>query len=37
MGLFRFSWAKPLVYQEQTRRLFGDELEPFQFSVGTAF
>lgn len=37
MGLFRFSYAVPLRYQEQTRRQFGDELEQFQFSVGTAF
>jgi outer membrane protein insertion porin family len=37
MGLFRFSWAMPLRYQHETRREFGDELEPFQFSVGTAF
>jgi outer membrane protein insertion porin family len=37
MGLFRFSWAMPLRYQHETRRDFGDELEPFQFSVGTAF
>ena len=37
MGLFRFSWAQPLRYQNETRREFGDELEPFQFSVGTAF
>jgi len=37
MGLFRFSWARPLRYQSETRREFGDELEPFQFSVGTAF
>jgi len=37
MGLFRFSWAMPLRYQSETRREFGDELEPFQFSVGTAF
>jgi outer membrane protein insertion porin family len=37
MGLFRFSWARPLQYQHQTRREFGDELEAFQFSVGTAF
>jgi outer membrane protein insertion porin family len=37
MGLFRFSWAAPLRYQNQTRREFGDEIEPFQFSVGTAF
>jgi outer membrane protein insertion porin family len=37
MGLFRFSWAKPLKYQSETRREFGDELEPFQFSVGHAF
>jgi len=37
MGLFRFSWAKPLRYQSETRREFGDELEPIQFSIGTAF
>jgi outer membrane protein insertion porin family len=37
MGLFRFSWAMPLRYQGETRREFGDELEPFQFSVGKAF
>ena len=37
MGLFRFSYAFPLRYQEQTRRQFGDELEQFQFSVGRAF
>jgi outer membrane protein insertion porin family len=37
MGLFRFSWAMPLRYQDETRREFSDELEPFQFSVGTAF
>jgi outer membrane protein insertion porin family len=37
MGLFRFSYAVPINYQGQTRRLFGDEIEKFQFSVGTAF
>jgi outer membrane protein insertion porin family len=37
MGLFRFSYAIPLRYQEKTRREFGDELAPFQFSVGKAF
>jgi outer membrane protein insertion porin family len=37
MGLFRFSYAVPLQYQEPTRRQFGDEIEKFQFSVGTAF
>ena len=37
MGLFRFSYAVPLKYQDQTRRLFGDEIEKFQFSVGAAF
>ncbi|HYJ41423.1 MAG TPA: outer membrane protein assembly factor BamA [Steroidobacteraceae bacterium] len=37
MGLFRFSWAVPLRYQGETRLEFGDELDPFQFSVGTAF
>jgi outer membrane protein insertion porin family len=37
MGLFRFSYAFPLRYQQQTRREFGDELAEFQFSVGKAF
>ncbi len=37
MGLFRFSYAVPLQYQEETRRLYGDEIEQFQFSVGQAF
>jgi len=37
MGLFRFSYAYPLKYQDETRRQFGDEIEEFQFSVGTAF
>jgi outer membrane protein insertion porin family len=37
MGLFRFSYAYPLRYQDETRRQFGDQLEEFQFSVGTAF
>jgi outer membrane protein insertion porin family len=37
MGLFKFSYAIPLRYQDQTRREFGDEIEKFQFSVGTAF
>ena len=37
MGLFRFSYAYPLKYQGDTRRRFGDEVEEFQFSVGTAF
>jgi len=37
MGLFRFSYAVPLRYQEDTRRQFGDVLEEFQFSVGKAF
>ncbi|HEU4778440.1 MAG TPA: outer membrane protein assembly factor BamA [Steroidobacteraceae bacterium] len=37
MGLFKFSWAHPLRYQDETRLEFGDEIEEFQFSVGTAF
>jgi outer membrane protein insertion porin family len=37
MGLFRFSWAMPLRYQNETRLEFGDEIEAFQFSVGQAF
>jgi outer membrane protein insertion porin family len=37
MGLFRFSYAIPLRFQEQTRREFGDDVTEFQFSVGKAF
>jgi outer membrane protein insertion porin family len=37
MGLLRFSYAYPLKYQDETRRLFGDETQEFQFSVGKAF
>jgi outer membrane protein insertion porin family len=37
MGLFRFSYAVPLRYQEETRREFGDEVKEFQFSMGHAF
>jgi outer membrane protein insertion porin family len=37
MGLFRFSYAIPLRYQEETRRDFGDDIHEFQFSVGRAF
>jgi outer membrane protein insertion porin family len=37
MGLFRFSYAIPLQYQRETDRLFGDERERFQFSIGQAF
>ncbi len=37
LGLFRFSYAFPLRYEEATRRQFGDELERFQFSIGRAF
>lgn len=37
MGLFRFSYAIPLEHQEETRRVYGDEIEHFQFSVGQAF
>jgi len=37
MGLFRFSYAVPLSWQRETNRLFGDDRERFQFSVGNAF
>jgi outer membrane protein insertion porin family len=37
MGVFRFSYAFPLNYEERSRRQFGDEVREFQFSVGTAF
>ncbi len=37
MGLFRFSYAVPLTWQRDTSRLFGDQRERFQFSIGSAF
>jgi outer membrane protein insertion porin family len=37
LGLFRFSYAIPLSWQRETNRLFGDQRERFQFSVGNAF
>ena len=37
LGLFRFSYAIPLRYQRQTWREYGDDIEPFQFSIGRAF
>ena len=37
MGLLRFSYAFPLRFQHQTRREWGDDIVPFQFSVGHAF
>lgn len=37
MGLFRFSYAVPLRWQDPTRREFGDDVKEFQFSVGNAF
>ncbi|HKE94459.1 MAG TPA: outer membrane protein assembly factor BamA, partial [Povalibacter sp.] len=37
MGLFRFSYAIPLRYENETRREFGDDIERFQFTVGNAF
>jgi outer membrane protein insertion porin family len=37
LGLFRFSYAVPLSWQRDTDRLFGDDRERFQFSVGQAF
>jgi outer membrane protein insertion porin family len=37
LGLFRFSYAFPLRFQNDTRRQWGDEIEEFQFSVGHAF
>jgi outer membrane protein insertion porin family len=37
LGLFRFSYAQPLRYQNETRKEFGDEIERFQFSIGNAF
>jgi outer membrane protein insertion porin family len=37
LGLLRFSYAMPLRYQRETWREYGDELAPFQFSIGQAF
>ncbi len=37
LGLFRFSYAVPLSWQKETSRLFGDQRERFQFSIGNAF
>ena len=37
MGLFRFSYAVPMNYDESTGNRFGDELERFQFTIGGAF
>ncbi|MEE8307042.1 MAG: BamA/TamA family outer membrane protein, partial [Gammaproteobacteria bacterium] len=37
LGLFRFSYAFPLNDDAATDRLFGDEVERFQFTIGNAF
>jgi outer membrane protein insertion porin family len=37
LGLFRFSYAFPLRYQNATRKEFGDDIERFQFTIGNAF
>ncbi len=37
LGLLRFSYASPLNADVETDRLYGDEVERFQFSVGNAF
>jgi outer membrane protein insertion porin family len=37
LGLFRFSFAYPLRYRDQTEINFGDDVERFQFSIGQAF
>jgi outer membrane protein insertion porin family len=37
LGLFRFSYAFPLRYRDETELNYGDELERFQFSIGQAF
>ncbi len=37
LGLFRFSYAFPLNEFGGNTRLFGDEIERFQFSIGNAF
>lgn len=37
LGLLRFSYAVPFNADDETDRLFGDEIERFQFSIGNAF
>jgi outer membrane protein insertion porin family len=37
MGLLRFSYASPMNADESSDRFYGDEIERFQFSVGSAF
>jgi len=37
LGLFRFSYAQPLRFRQETELNYGDELERFQFSIGSAF
>jgi outer membrane protein insertion porin family len=37
VGLLKFSVAQPLNPQEETKRLFEDRTEVFQFTVGNAF
>ncbi len=37
LGLFRFSYAKPLNDYDGNDRYYGDETEQFQFSIGQAF
>src|SRR5690606_32284936 len=37
LGLLRFSYAVPLNADDETDRYYGDEVEEFQFSIGSAF
>ena len=37
LGLFRFSFAYPILYRQGTWRTYGDDVERFQFSIGNAF
>lgn len=37
LGLLRFSYAVPLNADEATDRFFADQVEEFQFSIGSAF
>jgi outer membrane protein insertion porin family len=37
LGLFRFSYAFPLRYHRSTWREYGDDRQPFNFSIGRAF
>jgi outer membrane protein insertion porin family len=37
LGLFRFSYAFPIRYRRGTWHEYGDDIQPFNFSIGRAF